>query len=104
GLQLTPGFANQLERSAFAWRQIDDFISDEIQRTGQRAGLAQQILEVVAKDQTRNKCIGTQFVVSGRAQIRRMRLQPSVEMTDIVGKRANLIGRDVDEVLWIGGS
>jgi hypothetical protein len=41
---------------------------------------------------------------SGRAQIRRMRLQPSVEMTDIVGKRAHLIGRDVEEMLWIGGT
>src|ERR1700719_2095581 len=37
GFQLAPGFANQLERSAFASRQIDDFISDDIKPTGQRA-------------------------------------------------------------------
>src|ERR1700719_1331975 len=92
GFQLAPGFANQLERSVFASRQIDDFITDDIKRTGQRAGLAQQILDVVAKDQTWNKCIGTQFADSGRVQIRRMRLQPSVEVTDIVGKCAHLIG------------
>src|ERR1700719_2170542 len=104
GFQLAPGFANQLERSAFASRQIDDSIADDIKRTGQRAGLAQQILDVVAEDQTWNKCIGTQFTDSRCAQIRRMRLQPSVEVTDIVGKRAHLIGRDVEEMLWIGGT
>src|SRR5258707_11774 len=95
GFQLAPGFANQLERSAFASRQIDDFIAGDIKRTGQRAGLAQQILDVVAEDQTRNKSIGTQFVDSGRAQIRRMRLQPPVEGTEIAGKCATLTGRDV---------
>src|SRR6202043_2542136 len=47
GFQLAPGFANQLERSAFASRQIDDFVADDIKSTGQRAGLAQQILDVV---------------------------------------------------------
>src|SRR3984893_13981003 len=104
GFQLAPGFPNQLERSICVSHQIDDFITDDIKRPGQRTGLAQQILDVVAEDQTRNKCIGTQFVDAGRAQIRRMRLQPSIEVTDIVGKRAHLISRDVEEMLWIGGA
>lgn len=47
---------------------------------------------------------GAQARASGRVQIRRMRLQPSAEVTDIVGKRAHLIGRDVEEMLWIGGT
>src|ERR1700734_3832568 len=104
GFQLVSGFTNQLERSIFASRQIDDFITDDIKRTGHRAGGAQQILDVVAEDQTWNKCIWTQFMDSSRDQIGRMCLQPSVEVPDIVGKRAHLISRDVEEMLWIGGT